>query len=56
MESNTEGPLKTKNRVTIRSCNPTPEHISGKNYNSKRCVPLNVHCSITFNSQDVETN
>ena len=27
---------KTKNRVAIQSSNPTPGHISGQNYNSKR--------------------
>ena len=29
---------KTKNRVTIWSSNPTPGHVCGENYNSKRYV------------------
>ena len=27
--------LKTKNRVTIKPCNPTPGHISGENHDRK---------------------
>ena len=51
-----EVPLKTKNRVTIRSCNPTPGYISGKdeNSNSKRYVHSNIHSSTIHNSQDME--
>ena len=32
--------FKPKNRVTIRSCNPTPGYISRENYNSKRYTHL----------------
>ena len=36
-----EVPLKTKNRVIIQSSNPTPEHLSRQNYNSKiACIPM----------------
>ena len=33
-------PQKTENRITIGSSNPTPRHVSGQNYNSKRHAPL----------------
>ena len=41
---------KTKNRVTIKSSNPTPGHISRKdeNSNSKRYMHLSVHRSTIF--------
>ena len=39
---------KLKNRATIWSSNPTPEHISGENHNSKRYMHPNVHCSTTI--------
>ena len=35
MENCMEGPQKTKNRTAIGSSNPTPGHISRKNYDSK---------------------
>ena len=40
VESGAEASLKTKNTITIRSCNPTPGHVSGKdkNPNLKRYV------------------
>ena len=43
-------------RVTIRSSNPTPGHIPGKdeNSNSKRYMHSNVHSSTIYNSQDME--
>ena len=50
-----EAPHKTKNRVTIRSSNSTPWHISRQNYNTKRYVHLYVHSSPIYNSQDMET-
>ena len=47
--------LKTKNNsTTIRPSNPTPVCISGENHNLKGCMPTNVHCSIVYNSQDME--
>ena len=48
-------PLKTKNRATLWSSNPTPRHISGKdeNSNSKRYIHPNVHNSSIYNSQDM---
>ena len=47
-----EGPEKTKNRTTIRPSGPTPGHISGEDYNSKRYVHPRVHCSTIYNGQD----
>ena len=35
MENSVEIPQKTKNRISIRSSNPTPGHIPRQNYNSK---------------------
>ena len=49
-----EVPQKTKNRVVILSCNPTPGHVSRENYNSKRYRHLNVHSSTIYNSRDME--
>ena len=34
--------------------NPTPGHIAGENYNSKRYTHPNVHYSSIYNSQDTE--
>ena len=46
MENNSmEVPQKTKYRTTIWSSNPTPEHVSRQNYNSKRYMHLYVHSS-----------
>ena len=50
-----EAPQKTKNRVTIRSSNSTPWHISRQNYNTKRNMHLYVHSSPIYHSQDMET-
>ena len=36
VENSMEFPLKTNNRATIWSCNPTAGHISGEKHNSKR--------------------
>ena len=48
--------LKTKNRATVRSSNPTPGYISGKeeNSNSKRYMHPVIHSSTIYNSQDME--
>ena len=48
-----EIPLKTKNRATKRSSNPTPGHISGENHNWDTCTSI-VHCITIYNSQDME--
>ena len=47
--------LKTKNRATVRSSNPTPGYISGKeeNSNSKRYMHPVIHSSTIYNSQDM---
>ena len=54
MENSMQVPQKTKNRVTKWSCNPTPGHTSGENYNSKRYRHPNVHSSTIYNSQNME--
>ena len=54
MEDSMEVPEKTKYRTSIWSSNPTPGHMSGENHNLKRFKHLNVHCSIIYNSQDME--
>ena len=48
------GYLKTKNRATISSNNPTPGYISGENHNSKKYMDPNILCSTIYNSQDME--
>ena len=57
MKTNMKFPQKTKNRATIKSRNPTPGHLSGKeeNSNSKRHMHPNVHHGTVYNSQDMET-
>ena len=45
VEHSTQVPQKTKNRITIWSSNPTPEHITRQNSNSKRYVHPYVHSS-----------
>ena len=55
MENIKEVPQKAKNTVAIWSNNPTPEHMSRKNYNLKRYMNLYIHDSIIHNSQDMET-
>ena len=46
--------LKTKNRSTMWSSNPTPGHVSGENYNLKIYMHCNVHSITTYNSQETE--
>ena len=48
------GSLKTKNRVTIWSCNPTLGYISEENSNLKRHMQPNVHSRTIYNSQDMK--
>ena len=62
IENIMEFPQKTKCRTTIWSTNPTPEHMSRQNYNSKRYMYHHVPCRIwtlqamfIHNSQDMET-
>ena len=55
MESSMEVPPKTKNRVAVWFCNPTPGHIPRQSYNSKRYMYPYVHSSTIHNSQDMET-
>ena len=53
-ENSMDVPLKTKNRVTMRSSNLIPGHISRQNYNSKRYIHPNNHSSTIYKSQDME--
>ena len=55
MENSMEVPQKTKNRITISFSNPTPEHISGQNHNSKRHMHHYAHSNTIHSSQDRET-
>ena len=42
--------LKSKNKATIRPCNPNPGHISGEKHDPKRYTYPHVHCSTICNS------
>ena len=44
--------LKTENRATIWSSNPTLGHISGENHGSNRCMHPSVHCSTAYSNQE----
>ena len=46
--------LITKNKATIWFNNPTPGHLSGQNYNSKRYTHPYVHNGTIHNSQDMK--
>jgi len=46
--------LRTKNRATIGSSNPTPGHIPREKHGLKGYTHPNVHCSTVDNSQDME--
>ena len=54
MESHMEVAKKTKNRATMRFSNPTPRHISRKNYNSKRYTYPYVHNSTIHNNRNMK--
>ena len=56
MENSMKGPQKIKNRTTTRSSNFTSAFSpkENKNTNSKRYMQPYVHCSIIYNSQDME--
>ena len=49
-----ESPLKTKNRVAIRSSGSTHGHVSGENHNSKRYIHPNFHCSTVDHRPNTE--
>ena len=46
--------VSPKNRVAIWFSDPTPEHISRKNYNSKIYMHTYIHSSTVYNSHDME--
>ena len=56
MKTSMKFPQKIKNRAIIKSRNPTPGHLSGKdeNSNSKRHMHRNVQGSTVYKSQDLE--
>ena len=51
-----EAPQKIKNRTTKGYINSSPEYFSeeNKNTNLERYIHPYVHCSIIYNSQDME--
>ena len=51
-----EAPQKIKNKTTIQFSDFTPGYLSkeNENTNSKRYMHPYVHCSIIYNSQDME--
>ena len=55
MENSLEILLKTKHINTIWPSNPTPGYILREYHNSKRCMHPNIHWSIVYNSQGMET-
>ena len=55
VENSTEVHLKTENRTTIWTSNPTPRHISRETQNLERHMHPSVHCRTIHNNQDVET-
>ena len=56
MENNLEVPQKVKNRTTIWSSSSTSRYVSKENENTnwKIYVHPRVHCSISYNSQDMQ--
>ena len=54
LENSVEIPLKTRNRTAIQPSNPTAGHTHQANQKWKRHVYTNVHCSIVYNSQNME--
>ena len=55
MENSVEVPQKTKNWAITWSSSPTPGHLSRENHDSKKYMHPSVHCSIMYNSQNLET-
>ena len=53
VENGMEAPQKTKNRATIWSSNPTPEHIYKQNCSSKRYTNPYVHKSAIHSNRVV---
>ena len=45
-----EVPQKTKYKTTVCSINPSPGHISGQNFHSKRYMHSYIHHSTIHNS------
>ena len=56
MENSIQIPQRIKNRTTILSSNTTPRYSFEENEdtNQKRYMHPHVHCSIVYNSQDME--
>ena len=56
MKNRVKVPPKFKNRMTIQSSNSISRYFSkeNKNTNSKISMHHYVHCSIIYNSQDLE--
>ena len=56
MKNCIEIPQKIKNIITIQSNNFTSEFLSEENENTNLKIYMHpyVHCSITYNSQDME--
>ena len=57
LEDSMEGPQKIKNRTIIWSSNSTTWYLyeGNINSNSKWNLYPRIHCSIIYNSQDLET-
>ena len=57
MENSMKSSQKIKNRTTTQPSNSTSgySHEENKNTDSKRYMHPYVHCSITSNSQDMDT-
>ena len=56
MENSMESPQKIENRIVIWSSSSTTGYLSreNKNTNLKRSMNSSVHCSIIYNSQDMD--
>ena len=56
LEKSMEFPQKIKNRTTLWSSNSTSEYLpkGNENTNLKRYLHPHGHCSIIYNSQDME--
>ena len=54
IENSMEVPLKTKNRATVGSSNPTHGLIPRESHSSKAYMLSSIHCSIIHNSQALE--
>ena len=52
VQNSTEVHLKTENRTTIWTSNPTPRHKSRETQNSKRHTHPRARCRTTHSSQD----